>query len=114
MYVKPQRFDLSLLNFLQIKPLAPLRSSDRRKIADQIIKDFDLELPGNLEEQGDKNNEASSTLSLGALRNSLMPEDALSAKFSTTVGPDLKQVSGTVFGGTHPGDDQRILLFKIE
>ena len=98
----------------QIKPLAPLRSSDRRKIADQIIKDFHVEVPGDVEEQGDKSNEASSALSLGALRNSLMPEDALSARFNTTAGPDLKQVSGTVYAGTHPGGDQRILWFKIE
>ena len=43
-----------------------------------------------------------------------MPENALSAKFNTTSGPDLKQVSGTVYAGAHPGDDQRILWFKIE
>lgn len=43
-----------------------------------------------------------------------MPESALSARFSTTAGPDLKQISGTVYAGAHPGDDQRILWFKIE
>lgn len=43
-----------------------------------------------------------------------MPENALSARFSTTAGPDLKQVSGTVYAGTHPGEDQRILWLKIE
>ena len=71
-------------------------------------------MPGNVQEQGDKNEEVSSTLSLGSLRNSLMPENALSAKFNTTVGPDLKQVSGTVYAGAHPGEEQRILWFKIE
>ena len=73
-----------------------------------------MEVPGSVEEQGDKSNEASSALSLGALRNSLMPEDALSARFNTTSGPDLKQVSGTVYAGSHPEGDQRILWFKIE
>ena len=71
-------------------------------------------MPGNAEEQGDNNNEASSALSLGALRNSLMPENALSARFNTTAGPDLKQVSGTVYAGAHPGEEQRILWLKIE
>ena len=73
-----------------------------------------MEVPRDVEEQRDENDEASSALSLGALRNSLMPEDALSARFNTTAGPDLKQVSGTVYAGTHPGEDQRILWFKIE
>lgn len=67
-----------------------------------------------MEEQGDKIHEASPALSLGGLRNSLMPENALSARFSTTAGPDLKQVSGTVYAGTHSGEEQRILWFKIE
>ena len=43
-----------------------------------------------------------------------MPENALSARFNTTAGPDLKQVSGTVYAGVHPGEEQRILWFKIE
>ena len=71
-------------------------------------------MPGNIEEQGEKNDETSSALSLGGLRNSLMPENALSARFNTTAGPDLKQVSGTVYVGVHPGEEQRILWFKIE
>ena len=71
-------------------------------------------MPGNVEEQGEKDTEASSTLSLGSLRNSLMPENALSARFNTTAGPDLKQVSGTIYAGAHPGEEQRILWFKIE
>ena len=71
-------------------------------------------MPSISEEQGDRNNEASSALSLGGLRNSLMPENALSARFNTTAGPDLKQVSGTLYAGAHPGDEQRVLWFKIE
>ena len=50
----------------------------------------------------------------GALRNALLPENALSAKFTTTVGPELKQVSGTVYVGAHPGDVQRVLWLKLE
>lgn len=71
-------------------------------------------MPGIAEEQGDQNDETSSALSLGGLRSSLMPENALSARFNTTAGPDLKQVSGMVYAGAHPGEDQRILWFKLE
>ena len=51
---------------------------------------------------------------VGTFRNSLLPENSLSARFTTTAGADLKQVSGTVYAGAHPGEDQRILWFKIE
>lgn len=97
-----------------IKPLAPLRSSDRRKIADQIIADFAIELPGTEQEHDDKKDQAAPALTLGVLRNSLLPENALSARFTTTAGPDLKQVSGTLYAGAHAGEEQRILWFKIE
>ena len=53
-------------------------------------------------------------MTLGAIRNSLMPENALSARFNTTAGPDLKQVSGTVYAGAHTGEEQRILWVRIE
>lgn len=43
-----------------------------------------------------------------------MPENTLSARFNTTAGPDLKQISGTIYAGTHPEEEQRILWFKIE
>jgi translation initiation factor 2D len=52
-------------------------------------------------------------LGLTALRNALLPEGALSAKFSTTVGPESKPVSGTIYVATHPGETQRILFFKL-
>ncbi|KAL2036791.1 hypothetical protein N7G274_010449 [Stereocaulon virgatum] len=97
-----------------IKPLAPLRSSDRRKIADQIIVDFSIEVPTSQDDEGSTNDQAAQALSLGALRNSLLPENALSARFTTTAGPNLSKVSGTVYAGAHPGDEQRILWFKIE
>ncbi|KAG8526381.1 uncharacterized protein KY384_000375 [Bacidia gigantensis] len=99
-----------------IKPLAPLRSSDRRKIADQLIKDFDIEVPKH-EEQGVEDTgtqQPDSAVTLTALRNSLLPENALSARFTTTAGPDLNQVSGTIYAGAHPGEEQRILWFKVE
>lgn len=98
----------------KIKPLAPLRSSDRRKIADRIIAEFGIEIPRIEQNNDNAKVEASSALSLGSLRNSLLPDNALSARFMTTTGPDLKQVSGIVFAGAYPGDDQRILWFKIE
>jgi translation initiation factor 2D len=39
----------------------------------------------------------------------------LSARFTTTAGPDLKQVSGTVYVGSHDstGGEQRILWVKV-
>lgn len=99
---------------LQIKALAPLRSSDRRKIADQIIADFSIEIPKAEEQNTGNDDQVSQGSTLGALRNSLLPENALSARFTTTAGPDLKQVSGTVYAGAHPGDEQRILWFRVE
>lgn len=57
---------------------------------------------------------ASINLTLGELRNSLLPEGSLSARFTTTAGPNLTQVSGTVYVGAHPGEEQRVLWIKIE
>ena len=101
----------------QIKPLSPLRSSDRRKIADQIISDFQIEIPkAEVDDNVEKteNDQASGAVGVGSLRSSLLPEGSQNAKFTTTAGPDLKQVSGTVYVGSHPGDEQRVLWIKIE
>jgi translation initiation factor 2D len=86
------------------KPLSPLRSSDRRKLAEQIISDFRLKISNETEPQNE----------LLAVRNSLLPDSSLVAKFTTTAGPDLKTVSGTVYIGTHPGEEQRILWVRID
>ena len=53
-------------------------------------------------------------MGLGAVRNSLLPEGTQSARFTTTAGPDLKQVSGTVYVGAHPGTEQRVLWFSVD
>lgn len=92
--------------------MSPLRSSDRRRIADQIIADFqvDVSTVETAEEEAGRHGATGH----GALRNALLPENALSAKFTTTAGPELKQVSGTVYVGTHPGDAQRVLWLKLE
>lgn len=97
----------------KIKPLSPLKSSDRRRTADQIISDFALEVP--VDSTADPEDKAASTAGLTALRKSILPENALSARFTTTAGPDLKQVSGTVYVGGHDGtgDEQRILWVKV-
>ena len=87
------------------KPLSPLRSSDRRKLAEQVISDFQLKTG---------NDEAESQAELAAIRNSLLPESSLTAKFTTTAGPDLKTVSGTIYVGAHPGEEQRILCAKVD
>jgi translation initiation factor 2D len=52
---------------------------------------------------------------LTAIRNSLLPENAQSARFTTTVGPELREVQGTVYVGAHPETtEERILWFKLE
>lgn len=97
-----------------IKALSPLRSSDRRKLADQIIKDFALggkEAPTNDDTPEQK---AEATAAHTALRNSLLPENVQSARFTTTHGPELKQVSGTIYVGHHDGEDARILWFQTD
>ncbi|KAH0341067.1 hypothetical protein KCU81_g6543, partial [Aureobasidium melanogenum] len=95
-----------------VKPLAPLRSSDRRKTADSIIAEYGLQpKPSNDSKVEDK---AAATAETTALRNALLPEGVQTARFTTTHGPDLKQVSGTVYVGAYSGDDARVLWFKIE
>lgn len=97
----------------QIKPLSPLKSSDRRRTADQIIADFGIDVP--VDANADAEDKAASTAGLIALRKSLLPENALSARFTTTAGPDLKHVSGTVYVGSHEGtgSEQKILWVKV-
>ncbi|KAL8713639.1 MAG: hypothetical protein Q9225_006731 [Loekoesia sp. 1 TL-2023] len=97
-----------------IKPLAPLRSSDRRKIADQIISEYSIEILSEASGEEPKNVHDTTTIGVGAIRNSLLPENSLSARFTTTAGKDLKQVSGTVYVGAHPGEEQRILWIKLD
>lgn len=99
-----------------IKPLSPLRSSDRRRIADQIIANFNIEVPSDdveLKGQEAEGDHAKGTSGIGAVRNSLLPEGCQSARFTTTAGPDLKQVSGTVFVGAYPGKEPRVLWLSI-
>ncbi|PYH98523.1 RNA binding protein Ligatin/Tma64 [Aspergillus ellipticus CBS 707.79] len=103
-----------------IKNLAPLRSSDRRKIADQIISDYKIEVPSSapVEPSGDDSTNPGTSNpaapSLTSIRNALLPENCLSARFTTTAGPNLREVQGTVYVGTHPGSDERILWFKAD
>ena len=99
----------------QIKALAPLRSSDRRRIADQIITDFNVNVPQTATDNdrpspdGDQNQPTG----LSSARNSLLPENVLHGKFTTTAGPNLKPVTGAVYAGAHTGEEQRILWVKI-
>ncbi|KAL7270727.1 hypothetical protein RUND412_006553 [Rhizina undulata] len=101
-----------------IKPLAPLRSSDRRKIANQIIKDFAVSIPAPAQKEDDAAAAAEHAAEVG-VRNSLLPESSLSAKFSTTAGPELATVTGTIYVGAHPEEgatgkaEQRPLWVKV-
>lgn len=99
-------------DLIQIKPLAPLRSSDRRRTADSIIQDLHLETK-TTEDGASEEEKAAAIAERAALRNSLLPDNAQSARFTTTHGPDLKQVSGTVYVGSH-GEEQRVLWVKLE
>lgn len=97
------------------KSLAPLRSSDRRKLADQIIKDYNLEPPTTQNEEQTAEQRAEATTARTTLRNSLLPENTQTARFTTTHGPELKQTSGTIYVGEHEGDSEaRILWFQVE
>jgi translation initiation factor 2D len=102
-------------NTSQIKPLSPLKSSERRRTADQIISDFGIESPVDTSANTNTDDKAAPTAGLTALRKTLLPENALSARFTTTHGPDLKQVSGTVYVGSHEGTggEQRVLWAKV-
>lgn len=98
----------------QIKNLSPLKSSERRRVADQIIRAYELSgltHPADHEGQDAQSNLQTQTLT--AIRNSLLPENTSSAKFTTTQGANLTPVSGTIYVGTHPGQDERILWFQI-
>ncbi|KAF7186080.1 Eukaryotic translation initiation factor 2D [Pseudocercospora fuligena] len=98
-----------------IKPLAPIRSSDRRKLADQIISEYGLEKDTgseNSEQTPEQKAEAIATRT--SLRNSLLPDNTQSARFTTTYGPELKQASGTVYVGSQDGEESRILWFEID
>ncbi|KAL8669526.1 MAG: hypothetical protein Q9168_005886 [Polycauliona sp. 1 TL-2023] len=97
-----------------IKALAPLRSSDRRKIADQIIADYGVEVPSKETIDQPDTAQETITIGVGAVRNALLPDNSQSARFTTTAGKDLKQVSGTLYVGRHPGQPQRVLWIKLE
>lgn len=84
-----------------IKPAAPLRSSERRRLADDIIREYGLEpvsVPA-LTGDGETSAEEKDTARI-RLRNALLPEDTQQARFSTTLGPEGKEVGGTVYIGT--------------
>ena len=85
----------------QIKAQAPLRSSDRRKTAQQIVTDLAYTSPSGETE--------------ASLRNSILPDGSSRAKFTTTHGPDLAPVNGTIYLGSHGSDEEdRPLWVKTE
>ncbi|MCJ1386056.1 hypothetical protein MMC17_009181 [Xylographa soralifera] len=96
-----------------LRTLAPLRSSDRRKITDQIIAEYHLQIVKEDDDDANTDEQAKTLAGINALRSSLLPDGSLSAKFSTTTGPDLKILNGIVYIGARLGEDQRILWFKI-
>ncbi|KAF3917170.1 Ligatin [Dactylellina cionopaga] len=107
-----------------VKPAAPLRSSDRRKLATGIISDFHLsplktldslpptsttpapatDLPTEAESSTNANNANTNNTpepALTALRATLLPDSTVAAKFTTTLGPDLHPVNGLIYSGVH-------------
>lgn len=109
---------LTKLN-IQIKNLSPLRSSDRRRLSDRIIADFNIPVPSppstseTAASGTDQSAENSPTPTVTSIRTSLLPENSLSARFTTHAGSEAKLVSGTVYVGAHPGSDERILWIQI-
>ncbi|EME47207.1 hypothetical protein DOTSEDRAFT_145652 [Dothistroma septosporum NZE10] len=97
-----------------IKPLAPLRSSDRRKLADQIINDFKLDLDTPAQNEQTPEQKAEATAARTSMRNFLLPDNLQSARFTTTHGPELKTANGTVYVGSRDGEESRILWFQID
>lgn len=92
-----------------------MRSSDRRKLADQIISEFQIHVPPSQEIPTDNrpSGQESNSVTLSSIRSSLLPENCLSARFTTHAGPDAKLVSGTIYVGSHLGQEERILWFQI-
>ncbi|KAI5301385.1 hypothetical protein KEM56_001784 [Ascosphaera pollenicola] len=98
-----------------VKPLAPLRSSEKRKVADRIIEQYKIQVPSDDgAAAGTDGQSTSTTPSLSNIRASLLPEGTVSGRFSTTVGPQLKPLRGTLYAGSFPGEDERILWFRLE
>jgi len=86
----------------QIKAQAPIRSSDRRKTAQQMIADLAYTSPSASETEA-------------SLRNSILPDGSSHAKFTTTYGPDLTPANGMIYLGSHSADvEDRPLWVKIE
>ncbi|KAF2765319.1 hypothetical protein EJ03DRAFT_210621 [Teratosphaeria nubilosa] len=96
----------------QIKPASSLKSSERRRLADELIKEYNLEPPTT--DDASPEQKAEATAARTALRASLLPENVQAARFTTTHGPELKQASGTLYIGSHEGEEARILWFQIE
>ncbi|KAK2750364.1 hypothetical protein FQN57_003844 [Myotisia sp. PD_48] len=99
-----------------IKTLSPLRSSDRRRIADQIIQDYQVAIPPS---EPAETVDASflpqpSGSSLSSIRNALLPDNTQAGRFTTTAGPDLQPVQGTIYVGSHEGREDRILWIRLE
>jgi translation initiation factor 2D len=91
---------------LQLKSQASLRSSDRRKIAQQIIQDLSYSPPSPTDE---------GSASEASVRNQLLPDGSSSAKFTTTHGPDLAPVTGNVYFGTHADEEEeRPLWVRVD
>jgi len=100
----------------QIKNLSPLKSSERRKLADQIRKDYLLPDPqpdAHLPDQAAQPATAPSQPTLTSIRNALLPDPTSSAKFTTTHGSKSILVSGTIYVGAHSGQEERILWFQV-
>ncbi|KAH6988394.1 hypothetical protein EDB80DRAFT_730047 [Ilyonectria destructans] len=93
----------------EIKNLAPLRSSDRRKLADQIIRDYQVSIP---DEPAGEDASSNTQPTLASLRNSLLPESTSSAHFTAISGQGSAAVGSVVYIGAHPGQDERILWFQ--
>ena len=62
---------------------------------------------------GEAAESAPSAPTLTSIRASLLPDNCQSARFTTHSGPDSKLVSGTIYVGSHPGEEERILWLQM-
>lgn len=97
----------------QIKNLSPLKSSERRKLADQIRRDYSIPDPQTEPTPQEPDNTTTQGPTLTSIRNALLPDPTSSAKFTTTHGPNSTLISGTIYVGAHPGQEERVLWFQI-
>ncbi|RPA84265.1 hypothetical protein BJ508DRAFT_412950 [Ascobolus immersus RN42] len=91
-----------------VSTYAPIRSSDRRRKANEFIKDLNLSQPSSLSQAAAETPTSTDEApNANAFANLILPDGSTSAKFTTYEGPNLTDVSGTLYSGSQPDGDQK-------